>query len=808
MPHTSRIYSSEKSFCLHGIPRTITSDRDVKFLSHFRRTLWEKFGTLLQFSSAAHPQTDGQTETVNRSLGNLLRCFVGKNIRQWDLILAQIEFAFNRSVNQATKCSPFEVAYGYNPITPLDLIPNTPPSIFSIDGVQVVIGVRQRSKNSPLSSREKKRIIFEDIWGSYLASFAMVKKEWSKKYNGDYSQILNAKCKRTLKSLFFWSKAKLRNLEDLKSSLMEDILKLQITESETGWLSEVDCWKMKSKAAKLNSTMACMYYNWKDTLVVLIPKVSNPLMPSNYRPISLCNSVYKITAKVILNRLIPVIPLLITEEQAAFIRGRSISDHILISQEMFHKFWYSKAANGMVAYKVDMEQAYDSMSWKTLKQVLNYFDFPDMISNLILEYVLNPIFSIIINGKLSRWIKVESGFRQGPRISRLLLADDVLLFSVATRKAVLEVKDILSNFNLWTGQKINTEKSAILFGSNVKRRKKKQISRIMGFKKVKELVYLGIKMTLRRMVASYFYFIIEKLLKLLNTWGTKSLSLSSKIVLIKTVILAFPNYFSSHSLVPVQVLKEIDKICRGFLWNKYGKNPGLHYISWDNLCQPMKKGGCGLHSSYTRVAPLRVRLSWRFLNNKESLLHRTLAPKWKVVNGSSIKVFKNKWILDRRINGWPTFVISQDDRDQFLRSFIEEGCWNEEKLMQNFGKDLVDLILNIKIDKIMYDDVKELIYQGPGRSIPEMIREFQQQDEEWIPFYWIKKAKVNPRVQTFIWRILKNALPTFQFLVQRRLKQNDKCPRCSIGREDMEHIFGGCSKIKEVINILDRWGFV
>ena len=108
---------------LHGIPKTITSDRDPKFVGHFWRTLWRKLGTKLQFSSSYHPQTDGQTETVNRSLGNLLRSLVGENIRRWDLVLPQAEFAYNRSCSQSTGKSPFEVVYGCNPASPLDLVP-------------------------------------------------------------------------------------------------------------------------------------------------------------------------------------------------------------------------------------------------------------------------------------------------------------------------------------------------------------------------------------------------------------------------------------------------------------------------------------------------------------------------------------------------------------------------------------------------------------------------------------------------------------------------------------------------------------
>ncbi|GKE73146.1 RNA-directed DNA polymerase [Tanacetum coccineum] len=113
---------------------TLTSDRDVKFVSHFWRTLWTRLGSKLQFSSSHYPQTDGQTKVFNRSLGNLLRSLIGDNAKQWDLILLQAEFAYNRSVNCTTCKSLFEVVYGRNLITPLDLVPVLEVGRFSKEG--------------------------------------------------------------------------------------------------------------------------------------------------------------------------------------------------------------------------------------------------------------------------------------------------------------------------------------------------------------------------------------------------------------------------------------------------------------------------------------------------------------------------------------------------------------------------------------------------------------------------------------------------------------------------------------------------
>ena len=87
---------------LLGLPKSIFSDRDSKFVGHFWRTLWKKLRTKLSFSSAYHPQTDGQIEVVNRSLGNLLKSLTVEHPKQWDQVLTQDEYSYNDSPNKST----------------------------------------------------------------------------------------------------------------------------------------------------------------------------------------------------------------------------------------------------------------------------------------------------------------------------------------------------------------------------------------------------------------------------------------------------------------------------------------------------------------------------------------------------------------------------------------------------------------------------------------------------------------------------------------------------------------------------------
>ncbi|XP_073358101.1 uncharacterized protein [Aegilops tauschii subsp. strangulata] len=108
---------------LNGVPKTIVSDRNVKFLSYFWKTLCATLRIKLFFSLAYHPQTNGQTEVTNQTLSTLLRVLIKKNIKEWEERLLITEYAYNRARHSTTDKSPFEVVYGFNLLSPLDILP-------------------------------------------------------------------------------------------------------------------------------------------------------------------------------------------------------------------------------------------------------------------------------------------------------------------------------------------------------------------------------------------------------------------------------------------------------------------------------------------------------------------------------------------------------------------------------------------------------------------------------------------------------------------------------------------------------------
>lgn len=105
-------------FKLHGVPKRLVSDKDVRFTAKFWRTIHAKLGTSILFSTTNHPQTDGQSERTIRTLTEYLRHYCNRDMMDWDKLLFAAEFSYNSTYQEGIKNCPFYVDLGYVPDGP------------------------------------------------------------------------------------------------------------------------------------------------------------------------------------------------------------------------------------------------------------------------------------------------------------------------------------------------------------------------------------------------------------------------------------------------------------------------------------------------------------------------------------------------------------------------------------------------------------------------------------------------------------------------------------------------------------------
>ena len=281
------------------------------------------------------------------------------------------------------------------------------------------------------------------------------------------------------------------------------------------------------------------------TYIVLIQKIKNPVKVSDYRPISLCNVIYKIIAKVLANRLKQILPQIISPTQNAFVPGRLITDNVLVAYEALHTMHgRRKGKIETLAMKLDISKAYDKVEWDFLKRIMLKLGFPDVWVDRVMSYVISPSFSILINGKpygtihptrgiwqgdplspylfllcaegftsllqtaeLERTIHGVSICRRAPCISHLLFADDSLLFCQAIEKETKVVMEILKLYAKASGQCINMDKSSVYFNSNTSPQNIDLIKALLGVREMDRLEsYLGLPTLMGRKKIPYFLF--------------------------------------------------------------------------------------------------------------------------------------------------------------------------------------------------------------------------------------------------------------------------------------------------------------
>ena len=147
----------------------------------------------------------------------------------------------------------------------------------------------------------------------------------------------------------------------------------------------------------LNSNMSIANIN--RTNITLVPKINSPSKMSYFWPKSLSNVVYKLVSKVIANRLKNILPLIISENQSAFLSERLITDNELVAFELMHYVEHKKEGKeNFMAVKLDMGKAYDCVEWGFIEKVMEKMCFHEKWIQLIMQCITTFSYFVIING--------------------------------------------------------------------------------------------------------------------------------------------------------------------------------------------------------------------------------------------------------------------------------------------------------------------------------------------------------------------------------------------------------------------------
>lgn len=146
------------------------------------------------------------------------------------------------------------------------------------------------------------------------------------------------------------------------------------------------------------------------TFIVLIPKVKKPETLTQFHPISLCNVLYKIITKTIVNIWKHFLPACISKNQNAFVPGRLILDNVIIAHEFLHSFTNKQDGKASsFALKLDMTKAYDTVEWIFIEAMMLKMGFKEEWVKLILKCISSLSYSVVINGAITDEFKAEEG---------------------------------------------------------------------------------------------------------------------------------------------------------------------------------------------------------------------------------------------------------------------------------------------------------------------------------------------------------------------------------------------------------------
>ncbi|CAN1818577.1 Transposon TX1 uncharacterized 149 kDa protein [Linum perenne] len=405
----------------------------------------------------------------------------------------------------------------------------------------------------------------------------------------------------------------------------------------------------------------------QQTTIVLLPKIANPTNMKELRPISLCNVLYRLIAKVLANRLRKVMPGIIGEEQSAFIKGRNIIDNVLVAFESLHAMKLKqKTKEEFAALKLDISKAFDRVEWRYMRSMLQTLGFPNQWVDWMMMCISSVEYRVSINNTLGEAFRPERGLRQGcplspflflicveglslllrkevrcgrlkgvrvsasvPRVSHLLFADDsLLLFRVGIREA-RTIRKVLDTYASASGQLVNYEKSGIHFTRDTDLKLREGVSAILGVTGgLDNGKYLGLPSMVGRKKKENLNYLKERIWAKIQNWRQRFTTTSGREVLIKTVAQSIHVFCMNAFRIPPTQAEELERMLNSFWWgtNKNGSG-GIAWMRWERLCVRKEFGGMGFRSLTGFNLAMLGKQGWKFLTDPNALVTRVFKAK-------------------------------------------------------------------------------------------------------------------------------------------------------------------------------------
>ncbi|OMO68562.1 reverse transcriptase [Corchorus capsularis] len=360
-------------------------------------------------------------------------------------------------------------------------------------------------------------------------------------------------------------------------------------------------------------------------LVVLIPKVESPKKVTQFRPISLCNVTVKLLSKLLVTRLRPMLRDLISPMQSSFIPGRGTTDDIVVLQEVIHTLSRRKGRVGGMVMKVDLEKAYDRISWDFLRWVLMDLDLPSTLINLIMFCITSTRMNILWNGELTKYFQPSRGLRQGDPLSPYLFVlclqklSDMIDSAVdsGSWKTIKMTRrgPSLSHIFFADDLKVNFTKSLVYFSPNVSPQLVSSVVDQTCMSSCDDLGrYLGVPLLHRRVSRHTYDHLVDRVKKRLASWKANSLSLAGRATLVQSVTSSMPVYTMQTSKLPSSVTNQIDSLNRDFLWGSTDDKKKVPLVKWDSVCQSKSSGGLGFRKLGMMNQALLAKMGWKLEN--------------------------------------------------------------------------------------------------------------------------------------------------------------------------------------------------